>query len=232
VNEMTQLYCLTNFFIGACLASHAAVIAARIDREDFIFSRSHCQACRTELSLLDELPIVSYFWLHGRCRYCHAPIPATLPVIETVGGFAYARVDFSGRDGIALAILLFSLLITAISDHEHREFHVSMLLPAAGLALSRSSKILRYQLLDLFELLPVVVILVCYVCRGKMGTGDLIIYLILAIYFSPAFANRIFLLAALFLLVHFLLERKNRRAQDEIAFVPYIFLGLTVLLLA
>ncbi|MDE7055786.1 MAG: prepilin peptidase, partial [Lactobacillus sp.] len=49
--------------IGACLASHAGVICDRYLKEDFLFSRSKCSSCQFNLSLLEEIPFLSYLLL-------------------------------------------------------------------------------------------------------------------------------------------------------------------------
>ncbi|WEV70589.1 prepilin peptidase [Lactobacillus sp. ESL0785] len=228
---MNWIYTLTNFLIGSCLASHAAVICDRWETSDFIFSRSHCNNCYTELNLLDELPIISYFWLHGKCRYCHNLIPTKLPIIEIIGGLAFSSLNFSSIEDLFTAIIIFSILLAAICDYEQHEFYLIMLLPAIILALTKSPDLLHFQLLDDLEFLPLLLILTYYVYRQKLGSGDLLIYLILALYFSPHFANTVFLLGAIFSLGYFVNQGKKRLASKPIAFVPCLFLGLTIQLL-
>lgn len=228
---MNFFFCLTNFLIGSCLASHAAVVSDRFEQGDFIFDRSRCASCYSQLSLLDELPVISYFWLRGKCRYCGSDIPVKLPFIEVIGGFAFLNVDFSTSDGILTAIFIFSILLVAISDYDHLQFSLVMLAPAILLALSRINKIFSFQLVDYFELVSILIILIYYVCRNKLGGGDLIVYLVLVLYYSPHFANSVFLLGSISFIIHFMLERKTRSVQETIPFVPYIFLGLTVQLL-
>ncbi|BDR60912.1 prepilin peptidase [Lactobacillus xylocopicola] len=229
---MKGIFYLTNFVLGTCLASHAAVICDRFLTADFMLGRSRCSACHSTLNLLDELPIISYFWLRGKCRYCQASIPVKLPIIEIIGGFAYTSLDFSTSTGWLTALLLFSLLLAAICDYTQQEFYLVMLLPAIILALSQVGNLRYYQLLEYIELLPILITLICYTCAGKFGSGDLIIYLILVLYFGPTFTNHVLLSAALFFVAQFLFEIKSASAQKATAFVPYIFLGLVVQLLA
>ncbi|WEV38373.1 prepilin peptidase [Lactobacillus sp. ESL0680] len=225
---MNWIYTLTNFLIGTCLASHAAVVYEHWETFDFFITRSRCSTCQTELSLLDELPIISYLWLHGKCRYCNSQIPVKLPIIEICGGLAFMQIDFSQPSNYATAILIFSILLVAISDYEQQEFHLAMLFPALYLALFKSSNLLHFQLLDYVELLPILLLLIFYVWQKKLGSGDLLIYLILAVYFSPHTANFIFLIGATLLIVHFCLKQQKGQKQTTIAFVPYLFLGLTI----
>ncbi|WEV36646.1 A24 family peptidase [Lactobacillus sp. ESL0677] len=228
---MNWIYTLTNFLIGTCLASHAAVVCDRWETSDFFLTRSRCNICQTELSILDELPVISYLWLHGKCRYCSHSIPINLPVIEICGGLAFSQIDFSRINGWATTILIFSLLLAAISDFEKQEFHLLMLAPALCLALFKSKDLLHFQFLDCIELLPILLLLLFFVWQHKLGSGDLLIYLILAIYFSPHTANLTFLIGSALLIVHFYLKKQKGQKQQAIAFVPYLFLGLTIQLL-
>jgi len=229
---MKFLFSLTNFFIGCCLASHAAVISDRFEKEDFIFKRSKCDYCGYELSLLDEIPIISYLLLKGKCRYCHSPIPIKLLIIEIIGGLAYINISFNQKSGIADAILIFSLLLVAICDYEEMEFNLAMLVPAIYLALiTEINRFPSYRIADYIEFVPILILLTYYVLNKKLGSGDLFIYLILAFYFKPQFANLTFLSASIFLIIHFLLEYKDNFKEKEVAFIPYIFIGLTLQLL-
>ncbi|WP_367302786.1 prepilin peptidase, partial [Lactobacillus helveticus] len=113
---LNLIYLFTNFVIGTCIASHMAVIFDRWENKNFIFSRSYCKYCHFELSLLDEIPIISYLLLRGHCRYCKQPIPSELFLFELVEGFAFSLIDFSSINGITNSVFLSSLLLTAISD--------------------------------------------------------------------------------------------------------------------
>jgi leader peptidase (prepilin peptidase)/N-methyltransferase len=52
------------------------------DRYNLVLPGSACTACGHALSVADNVPIISYVWLKGRCRYCHAPISARYPAVE------------------------------------------------------------------------------------------------------------------------------------------------------
>ena len=75
------------FMSGACMGSFAHCAAARIVRkEDWIGGRSRCEVCGHALSFPDLIPVFSYLFLKGRCRYCHTRIPLSLPAAEVTGG--------------------------------------------------------------------------------------------------------------------------------------------------
>ena len=132
---MKYLFIFTNFIIGSCLASHAAVVYEHWNDKNFIYSRSQCNNCHLELSILDEIPLLSYLFLQGKCRYCYQQIPVELFLFELIGGFAFCLLDFSKTQDIITAILLFSLLVVAISDYQKQEFDLLLLIPAISVAI-------------------------------------------------------------------------------------------------
>ena len=68
---MKIFYLITFFILGSLFGSFLTVVGCRLPKgEDFIKNRSHCDKCGHELSLLDMIPFISYFYLKGRCRYC------------------------------------------------------------------------------------------------------------------------------------------------------------------
>lgn len=220
---MKHLYVLTNFIIGSCLASHAAVVYERWDNKNFIYSRSQCNNCHFELSILDEIPLLSYLFLHGKCRYCHQIIPAELFLFELIGGFAFCSIDFSNLYEIPTIILLFFLLIIAISDYQEQEFDLLFLIPAFSIALI-FNQFAIFSLIDWLSFFLLLTVFAYYIWQKKMGLGDLLIYLVIACYFTPSFANFAFLFASILMILIFLFEKSSLNQRHP--FIPYIFLGI------
>lgn len=216
------IYLLTNFFIGSCIASHACVIYERYDCNDFILSRSCCKSCNYELSLLDEIPIISFLLLKGKCKYCENKIPANLFLAELIGGFVFIKIDFSSYKGLTVAIILSILLIISIFDYKDKEFPtILLLLPFFIILTTKIEAIRNCSILDLIEFFPITILLIVLIFKQKLGAGDLFIYWILALYFSPIFANSAFLIASILLITHYFLEKQN----EVYPFIPYIFLA-------
>lgn len=221
------IYYFVNFFIGSCLASHIHVIYDRFNNKNFILSRSECNNCHTTLNLLDEIPILSYLILQGRCRYCKESIPSELFLTELIGGWAFITCNFHSIVGIRTAIITCSLLICAIFDYYTQEFPTIFIIPASIVAIFNFS---LPTLPDLVQFIPIFLILCYYAFKKQLGSGDLLIYLILTIYFDPNFANYVFLIAAIIFLIDNLLIKKIDTNQPT-ALVPYLFLSLILQLL-
>lgn len=86
-----HLFFILFFFIcGSIFGSFLNCMAMRIaDHEDFVSSRSHCESCNHELGFLDLIPIVSYLYLKGRCRYCGAGLSTSYPLTEIFLGIVF-----------------------------------------------------------------------------------------------------------------------------------------------
>ena len=70
---------------GLCVGSFLNVCIHRLPlRTSIVFPASRCPSCGHALSWTDNIPVVSYVFLRGRCRYCRAPISARYPAIEAV----------------------------------------------------------------------------------------------------------------------------------------------------
>ena len=79
------------FIIGACLGSFFLVVGKRLPiNEDVLFSRSRCDKCKKELKWYDLIPIFSYVFLKGKCRYCGEKISSLNLIVEIVMGLFFA----------------------------------------------------------------------------------------------------------------------------------------------
>lgn len=107
------------FLIGMCVASFMNVVIDRVPRnESFVKGRSHCDHCGETLKWDDLIPIVSYIFLRGKCRYCHTSIPIRGFLIEIFGGligmFCFYRFGFSIETILMFVIAMILLAITMI----------------------------------------------------------------------------------------------------------------------
>ena len=83
---MTLLFDCYFFGLGAILGSFLNVLLFRFNTGRGAGGRSACMRCGHTLSPLDLVPIFSYLFLHGRCRYCGVRISPQYPLVESVAG--------------------------------------------------------------------------------------------------------------------------------------------------
>lgn len=128
------LTCAFVAIFGAIIGSFLNVVIHRLPRdESIVFPNSRCPSCEAKIGPLDNLPIISYLILRGRCRACHDPISPRYPAVEALTALLYAAVflaDVYWRGGLTLVILFDLVFVTALValifiDAEH------MLLPNA-----------------------------------------------------------------------------------------------------
>ncbi len=86
-----------------------------------VIDRSRCPHCAHQLSAFDNIPLLSFLVLRGRCRYCRAPISWQYPAVELLTGLAFAAcVWHFGPGAQALAALMFSAFLIAMSGIDLR----------------------------------------------------------------------------------------------------------------
>ncbi len=126
--------------IGLVVGSYLNVLAHRLPLGvSTVTPRSRCPACGAAIRVRDNLPVVSWLLLRGRCRDCRTPISARYPLIEATAGILFAgcvaRFGFTPRAAVA-AILVALLLALAAIDSRHFLLPDKLTLPglAVGLA--------------------------------------------------------------------------------------------------
>ena len=91
------------------------------DRYNLMVPRSACPHCKHQITALENIPVLSYLALRGRCSHCKAPISARYPAIEALTGVLSALVVWklgSGWAGLAALLFLFSLIAMTFIDFD------------------------------------------------------------------------------------------------------------------
>ncbi|MGE0881448.1 MAG: A24 family peptidase [Acidimicrobiia bacterium] len=133
---------------GLCVGSFANVVVARVPRSISVAKpASRCPTCGNELAWFDNVPLLSWFALKGRCRMCAAPISARYPIVEavTAGLWAAAALRFGAHVETLTYLILFAALVmlSAIDLDVHR-LPIAVVRPAmaaCGAALLASSAV-------------------------------------------------------------------------------------------
>ncbi len=85
-----ELNVLLIFLLGASIGSFINVLIYRIPlKESIVFGRSRCPKCQYQLSWFDNIPIISWLLLLGKCRKCKENISINYPIVELVTAFLY-----------------------------------------------------------------------------------------------------------------------------------------------
>ena len=139
------LYVFTGLF-GAFVGSFLNVCIFRLPRgESIIWPGSHCPVCAKAIRFYDNVPLLGYLWLRGRCRECRATISLRYPVVELTNAVGYLVILWFFGPGwtAALYALFFSaLLVVTGTDLSHKVIPNIITLPGIVIGLVGSITVL------------------------------------------------------------------------------------------
>ena len=128
---------------GLALGSFLNVVAARVPlKRSLVSPASACMACEQEIAWYDNVPLLSYALLRGRCRSCGAHIPLRYPAVELVTALLVAGSVWKfGLTGSAAVAAFFCLSLVAVSatDLEHRIIPNRIVVPAGVIVLAANT---------------------------------------------------------------------------------------------
>ncbi|NOZ87589.1 MAG: prepilin peptidase [Deltaproteobacteria bacterium] len=109
---------------GLCIGSFLNVVIARLPAgESLVSPGSRCPKCRMPISAFDNIPLLSYLVLLGRCRYCKARISARYPFVELLSGLlsaAIVKIHGPGLVSVSYLLLCYGLVAASFIDMELR----------------------------------------------------------------------------------------------------------------
>jgi leader peptidase (prepilin peptidase)/N-methyltransferase len=183
---------------GLLVGSFLNVVVYRLPRgESLTHPRSRCPSCATQLRAVDNIPVVSWLALRGRCHHCGAPVSARYPLVELATAALYAAVVATQDDAarIVLGLLLVTALVPiTLIDVDHRIIPNRITGPAAIAAL------IAIAALDTDFLLEAVIgaiggggffLIAALLYPRGMGMGDVKLAGVLGLYLGRAVAPAI-----------------------------------------
>lgn len=127
------------FAIGTAIGSFLNVVIHRVPLEEsVVFPSSACPKCKNDIKFYDNIPILSWLILGGKCRNCKSPISARYPAIELLTGliFLLAAWQIGFNFFLPVALIFFSAIIALIFiDAEHMILPNVITFPLLGFAL-------------------------------------------------------------------------------------------------
>jgi leader peptidase (prepilin peptidase) / N-methyltransferase len=230
------------FVGGAVTGSFVGLVAFRLPRGGSIIGpRSVCDSCGAQIAAYDNVPVVSWILLRGRCRSCHASIPIRYPMVELALGAAFAATAIVLRDDPAqLALgLVFVAMLAAITltDLERRIIPNKILIAGvvAGLAIAAvtdPSSLPERGIAAAAAGGLLLVIALAYP-RG-MGMGDVKLAAVMGFFLGSAVAAAlaIAVIAGSVVGVGVMLARGREARKHPVPFGPFLALGGVIALLA
>ncbi len=134
------------FIFGLCIGSFMNVCIYRIPlSKSIVTPRSMCPGCNSLISAYDNIPVISYILLKGKCRNCSIPISLCYPLVETISGLTalavFMRFGISAEGLIYFAFISALVVITFI-DIDHRIIPDTISLPGIPIGFLLASLVL------------------------------------------------------------------------------------------
>ncbi len=228
-----SLYVLT-FLVGAIIGSFLNVCIYRLPRnESLLLPASHCPRCRSPIPVYDNLPILSFLILRGRCRHCKATISWRYPLVELINALGYLYLfSLFGVSwiGIVYALLFSALLVVTFIDLEHKIIPDTITLPGIVIGLLAASTVLPPGFISALAGLLLgggLFYLVAVVSPGGMGGGDIKLIAMIGAFLGWQDVLLTILIGAFAgsLVGLFLILCKGKGRKYPVPFGPFLALG-------
>ncbi|HEY6638780.1 MAG TPA: prepilin peptidase [Solirubrobacterales bacterium] len=230
------------FVGGIVTGSFVGVVAHRLPRGlSIVGPRSVCDSCGTQIAAYDNVPVVSWLVLRGRCRTCHGCIPARYPLVELAVGLAFAATAIVLRhDPAQLALgLVFVAMLAAITltDLERRVIPNVILLAGAvaAVALVAATDPSSFSERGIAAAAAggVLLLFALGYPRG-MGMGDVKLAAVMGLYLGSAVAPALLIavLAGTVVGIVVMLNQGSAARKVAVPFGPFLALGGVIALLA
>jgi leader peptidase (prepilin peptidase)/N-methyltransferase len=227
------------FVPGLALGSFLNVVAARVPlRRSVVHPGSACMSCSTPLAWYDNVPVLSYLVLRGRCRSCGVPIPLKYPLVELATALLIgACVLAFGLTAYAAVAAFFCATLVAVSvtDLELRIIPNRIVLPAAAIVLVAQTVLAPSPEWALAALgASLILFLAALAYPAGMGMGDVKLALLLGAMLGRTVpvAMMIAMVAALVPALVLLARHGSAARKMGIPFGPFLALGGIVTLFA
>ena len=233
------------FILGLIVGSFSNVCIYRIPRnESIIYPASHCPKCRSKIKPVDNIPLLSFILLKGRCRNCKSKISTQYPIVELLTGLIYLIIYLIyglNIQTLIYIILSSALIIVAFIDLNEQivpdvislpgiviGFIISFLVPYISFINSALGVVIGGGIILIIGLAGSVIFK-----KEAMGGGDVKLaamigaflgwrYIIISLFLG-------FFLGALAGIILILSKIKSR--EDVVPFGPFIVLGSFITLL-
>ena len=234
---MNPLYPVIYALFGAVTGSFLNVCIMRIPKgETFVTGRSHCPSCQRQLPAIDMIPVLSWLFLRGKCRFCRTAVSPQYPIVEAGSALIFYLCGLVKGPGAESVILCaFASLLTVAAWIDARYLYIPdgihiliLLLGLASIILCRRPGILERMagsficggFLEILRILT----------RGGVGGGDVKLLassgFLLGARAGIASVFMAYVIAGLWYLIPLLRGRVNGKTSAPMA--PFFGLSLMV----
>ena len=241
---MDAIGIVTFTVLGVIIASFLNVCIDRLPaRQSLIYPPSHCPSCRHRLAVKDLVPVLSYLWLRGRCRYCRAAIPRRILWVEIANGALFAFLYSQYGMGVEMAVTAFYcclFIVIMVIDLERGLILNRIVYPAMVAALLISVFLPGLAIVPWIKYSAIgggigfgLALLVVVLSRGGMGFGDVKMAALMGFVIGFPLIFFTLILAAIIggVVAVVLLLAKKKKRKEGIPFAPILSLATIITLL-
>ena len=241
------------FVLGLSFGSFLNVVIFRLEQNEGVGGRSYCPHCKHQLSWLDLVPVFSFLWLRGKCRYCKQKISWQYPLVEVSTGLIFLLISNSQflisneisnakiLETIFLWYIASSLIVIFTYDLKHFLIPDVVLLPAIIVTFLYRilENLVHWKLIENWELIignyllaaliaSSFFLLIFLASRGRwMGFGDVKLAILMGLLLGlPNIFAALFLAflgGAIIGIGLMLLHEKG--LKSEVPFAPFLIVG-------
>ena len=239
--EIINNYGLTTFayvmitMFGICIGSFLNVLIFRIPKkEEFVKTSSHCMSCGHKLAWYDNIPLISWLTLGGKCRYCKAKISKQYPLIEALNGLLWLVIFLT--QGLSLDALLMALMtsgLLALSVIDFKTFEIENGFHCFFGVLAIVHLFLHYSEWPLYVIgffCVSLVLLAIYIISGgrAIGGGDVKLMAVCGLFIGWKNIILALVLACILGSIIHIIRMKLFKAGRMLAMGPYLSMGIFI----
>ena len=243
------------FIMGTVFGSFYSLAIYRIPKkQDITHTHSYCPNCNHKLGFFDLIPILSYIFLFGKCRYCKEKIRPRYLILETVSGLLFVGLAYLMNIRINIltiskvveygfyVLFLTFLMLTIGIDKENRKIEKSVsnygivisIMYMLYLCIVGNASIYRYGIYTLYLILYIIVLIIDTITLRKFAKnsyviGNIFILLTISIFTGEyvAITTVIYtlLVIALYILFYKIKQRHNKNKKTDMQVAQYISIG-------
>lgn len=223
---------------GLMIGSFLNVCIYRIPKKESIaYPPSHCTSCNTRLKAIELIPVLSFLFYRGKCRYCGSEISYRYPMVELLTAlfitFLYMHFDLTSSF-FMYSILACLLLVIAFIDYDTQEIPDGLIIAGllTGIIFIALNGFKSNYINSILGLLlgGGLFLLIAAVSGGAMGGGDIKLMGVLGLWFGCKLILSVsmiaFIIGAVVSILLIVLKIKNRK--DYIPFGPFIVISALI----
>lgn len=241
---MNTIFIIFSALVGLIVGSFLNCLAWRLYKNETIMGRSYCPKCRKQIEWYDNIPIISFILLRGRCRLCSEKISWQYPIVEFFTALLFVLTFLVNNslnfNPLLLArdwLLISGLILIFIYDLRWQLIPMLLVWPLTALIFILNI-LLGVPWLDLllFGLAGALFFLIQFIItRGRgLGEGDIWLGLLLGITFPRVDYLALSLILAYFvgaIISIILIASKNKGLKSKVALGPFLVFGAIITLI-